>query len=148
MFENCMPRRFGQLAAGAVGLVVVAVDLADLGAQRADAAGLGALEVGWIEDVGREAGLRPERGGRGADVAGRDAADLGAAEFQRAGDRHADDPVLVGERGPVGRVVLDVEVAEAELGAEALGADQRRLAGEDCPTRAGTLPSTIGSSSS
>ena len=123
--------RFRQLAAGAVGFVVVAVELADLGAERAAAARLGPLQVGRVEDVGREPGLGAERRGRGADVAGRDAADLRAAELERAGDGHADHPVLVGERGPVGRVVLDVEVAQPELGAEAVGADQRRQAGED-----------------
>ena len=77
--------RFGQLAAGAVGLVVVAVELADLGAERPAAARLGPLEVGRVEDVGRQAGLGAERGGGGADVAGRDAADLRAAQLERRG---------------------------------------------------------------
>src|SRR4029078_10139006 len=60
----------------------------------------------------------------------RDAADLVLAELEQAGDRHPDDPVLVGERGTVGRVVLQVEGSEAELRAEPLGMDQRRFAGE------------------
>ena len=131
------PARQRELAAGAVGLVVVAVELADLGAEGATGFRLPLLHVAGVEDVGGGAGLGGQRRDRGADVAGRDAADLVLAQLQQAGDRHADDAVLVGERRAVGRVVLQVEVLQPELGAEPIGLDQRRLAGELADPRLG-----------
>ena len=120
--------RQGELAAGAVGFVVVAVELDHGGAERPAGAGLAALEVARVEDVGGDARLGGQRGDRGADVAGRDAADLLLAQLEQPGDRHRDDAVLVGEAGALGAVVLEVELAQAELGAEPVGVDQRRAA--------------------
>ena len=121
-------RRFGDLAAAPVGFVVVALDLADLGAQGHAAARLGGLEAVRVEDVGVDARLRRQRGDGGADVARRDAADLGLAPLEQPGDRHRDDPVLVGEARSRGGVVLQVEVGDAQLGAQAVGPDQGRVA--------------------
>src|SRR5262249_12446830 len=83
----------------------VAVDLADLRAERAAASRLRALQVCWVDDVGLDARRRRQRGSRGADVAGRDTTDLSGAELNGARDGYPDDAVLVGERRSVGRVV-------------------------------------------
>ena len=97
------------------------------------AARLRVLEAVRVDDVGVDARLRRERRHRGADVARRDAADLRLALLEQARDRHRHDAVLVGEARARGRVVLEVQVRDPELGAEAVGADQRRVAREACP---------------
>ena len=52
------------------------------------------------------------------------------ALLQQARDRHRHDAVLVGEARALGGVVLQVQVRDPQLGAEPVGADQRRVAGE------------------
>ncbi len=51
------------------------------------------------------------------------------AALEQPRDRHRDDAILVGEARPVAGVVLQVQVVQAELGAEPVGADQRCVAG-------------------
>ena len=89
------PGRFGHFAAAAVCFVVVALDLADLGAERGAGAGLGVLEAVGVEDICVDPGLGCQRGDGGADVAGGDAADLLVAPLQQPRDRDRDDAVLV-----------------------------------------------------
>ena len=57
------------------------------------------------------------------------APDLALAPLEQPGDRHRDHAVLVGEARPVGGVVLQVEVVDAQLGTQAVGPDQGRVAG-------------------
>ena len=122
-------RAFSHFAAAAVGFVVVALHLADLRAEGHARAGLHVLQAVGVEDVRVDARLGGQRGDGGADVAGGDAADLGPAALEQPGDRHRDHAVLVGEARPAGGVVLEIQVAEPQLGAEPVGADQRGVAG-------------------
>ena len=141
-------RGFGDFAAAAVGFVVVALHLADLRAERHARARLRVLEAVGVEDVGVDPRLGGERGDGGADVAGRDAADLGLAALEQPRDRHRDDAVLVGEARAVAGVVLQVQVAEARARRRAGrrgSAACSRSAGPRAPARSA---STIGSSSS
>ena len=73
---------------------------------------------------------------------------ISAAALQQPGHRHRDDAILVGEARTVAGVVLQIQVAEPQLRAQAVGADQRRVAGVGRPTRACADASTIGKSSS
>ena len=74
--------------------------------------------------------MRGVRGDRVGEVAGRRAGRDLEAELERLAQRDRDDPVL--ERvGRVAGVVLDPDLAEAELGGEAVGPHERREPGAE-----------------
>ena len=68
-------------------------------------------------------------------VAGRGAREHVESELDGARRRHRDDAVLVGERGMVDRVVLDVELVDAEPRGQAIAAHERREAGVEPRSR-------------
>ena len=118
----------GDLGAQPVDVVVVAADLHEPRPEHERRHDLARLEVVGNEDDGAE----PRGGGVGRDgvgeVAGRGAADGVEAELDRARDGHRDHAVLVAEGRVVGAVVLEVELAHAQLAAQALGPHERREA--------------------
>ncbi len=125
----------GDLAAQPVDVVIVALDRDGFRAVDRRADDLSLLQPFGDEDVAVE----PRLGGVGGDgvgeIAGRGAGDGVEAELDRLGDRHRDDPVFVGESRVVDRVVLDVELLDAERVAQPVRAHQRRKAGIEAGLR-------------
>src|SRR5262249_17302890 len=94
----------------------------------------GAEDLPRFEAVGNEhAALDPETGGvcRNAvrKVAGRRTREHVEPEFRRPRRGYRDDAILVRQRGMVHRVVLDVELADAEPPGEPIASDERRESG-------------------
>ena len=120
----------GQLGAEPVHVVVGALDGDDVAAVDGGGDDLGHLEVVGDEDDRDHAGAR-RMGGHGVgQVAGRGAGGHLEAELAGLGEGHGHDPVLEGSGG-VGRVVLDPELPEAELGGQAVGPHERGAAGAE-----------------
>ncbi len=69
-------------------------------------------------------------GDRIGEVSGRRAGDRVETELERLGESDGDDAVLEAVRR-VGGVVLDPDLADAELLGEPIGADERRQPGLD-----------------
>ena len=114
-----------ELAAEAVHVVVGAADRDHVRLEDGGRHHLPLLEVVRHEDEALEA--RPSGVGRHrvGQVAGRRTADRLEPLGSRPGDRHRDHPVL--ERvGRIHAVVLEVEVPESQLGAQAVRLDQGR----------------------
>ena len=120
----------GELRAEAVDVVVVAFDRDEVAAVDRRGDDLALLEVGRDEHVRPQARVRRVRGDGVREVAGRCARRDLEAELERLAQRDRDHPVLERVRR-VARVVLDPDLAEAELGREAIGAHERREAGAE-----------------
>ena len=117
-----------KLAAEAVDLIVGPVDGDERGAVNGSADDFAALQVGRVEDLGVQSGLRAVRGYGAHKVAGGDAGEGLELELQRLAGGDAYGTVL--ERvGGIHGVVLDVEVLESQKAAKVLGFDERREAG-------------------
>ncbi len=117
-----------QLGAQAVDVVVVPLDGDDRPAVDGRHGDLGRLEVVRDEDDRVHARSRRVGGHRVGQVAGRRAGRHLEAQLPGLGEGDRDHPVLERARR-VGGVVLDPELAQPELGGQAIGPDQRREAG-------------------
>ena len=116
-------RRFDELAAQPVHVVVVAAHGHQVRIEDADARDLRRLEVDRDEDETLESGTSRVRRDCIRQVARRGARDRLETMRTRPADRHRDDAVL--ERvGRVHAVVFQVEVAQAELRAQPVRLDQ------------------------
>ena len=62
-------------------------------------------------------------------IAGRGTGNGFKSQFASPGQRDGHDAIFERERGMIDRIVLNVELVEAEVGAEILGAHQRRHPG-------------------
>ncbi len=129
----------GELRAQPVDVVVVAVDRDDVAAVDRGGDDLALLEVRRDEHVAAQPGVRRVRGDRVREVAGRRARRDLEAELERLAQRDRDDPVLERVRR-VARVVLDPDLAEAELGREAVGPHERREPGAEVDRGVGRAP--------
>ena len=116
------------LGAEPVDLVVRAVDADDVRAIDERAEHLALLEVGRNEHVALQARRRGVGGDGIREVAGRSAGDDLEAELARPAQRHGDHAILEGEGGVIDRVVLDVELRDAQRLGEPVALDQRREA--------------------
>ena len=123
------------LRAQPVHVVVVAGDGEDRRPIDRRAEKLSGLEVVRDEHAALDAETRGVRRDAVGEVAGGRTREHVEAEFERAGggDRH--HAILVGERRMVDRVVLDVQLAQAEALGQARAADERREAGVEAGAR-------------
>ena len=119
------PAAVRDLCAEAVHAIVVAAHSDEGGTEHGRARDLGRLEVLGHEDHGFEPGRRRSRRHRVREVARGRAAHGVHPELLRLGQRHRHQPVLEREGGMAGRVVLDPEVADAELGPQPRRAQER-----------------------
>ena len=117
------------LRAQPVHVVVVAADGDDARPVDAGAGDLAGFEIVGDEDVAGEPEPRGVRGDAAGEVAGRRAGEDREPELDRARRGDRDDAILVGTGRMVDRVVLDVQLADAEPRGEPVGAHERREAG-------------------
>ncbi len=114
----------GNLAAQPVDLVVIPRDTDEARAVDGRAEDLGGLEILGNEDAGVEPVAHPLRGDGVRQVAGGRAPHGGHAELARLGEGDRHDPVLERQGGEVHRVVLDVQLIDAEAAGQSRGAHQ------------------------
>ena len=119
----------GNLRAQPIHVVVVAAHADDVRPEDRGAEHLAELEVVGDEDVAVEPEPRRVRRDAVGEVAGRRAAEHGEPELHGARRRHRDDAILVRQRRMVDRIVLDVQLLQAEPLGEPVGADERRVPG-------------------
>ena len=115
----------GELGAETVDVVVAAVDRDDRRPEDRRPDHLRGLEVAGHHHDGAQSGVRRVRRDGVGEVARAGAGDGGEPVLARPGRRDAHDAILERPRRVL-RVVLQVEVAQPELGAEVARVDQRR----------------------
>ena len=97
-----------------------------VGLKIADPSSLPASRLSGNEDAALDAEPRRVRGDAVGEVAGGCAGEHLEPELDRARRRDRDDAILVGQRRMIHRIVLDVELADAEPLRQPIAADQRR----------------------
>jgi hypothetical protein len=119
----------GDLGTEAVHAIVVAADAHEGRGVDRGARDLRGLEVLRHQDDGLQARGGGTGGHRVGQVAGGGAAHRVHAELLGLGEGDGHEPVLEGERGMTGRVVLEPEIADAEALREPGGRNEGREAG-------------------
>ena len=114
------------LRAQPVHIVVVALDGDDLRVVDARAENLARLEIVRNEDVALQPEARGVRRHAVGEVAGRRAAEHLESELDGTRRRNRDDAILVRERRMVDGIVLEIQLADAQLLRETIGFDERR----------------------
>ena len=105
----------GDLGAETVDLIVGALDPDDVGAVDERTEHLPLLKVRGDEDIALEAGICGVGGDGVGQIAGRGTGHDLESEFTRTAQRHRDHAILKGEGRIVDGVILDPELADAEL---------------------------------
>ncbi len=119
----------GHLRAQAVHIVVGAGDAENGRLEDGGAEHLAGFEIVGDEDVAFEPEPGGVRGDAVGEVAGRRAGQDLESQLDGARGGHRDDAILVGQRGMIDRVVLEVQLAHAEPLRQAIAAHERREAG-------------------
>ena len=128
MFDESPAVAIRHLRAQPVHIVVGAGDGENRRIEDRRSEELAGLEVVGDEDAAFDAEPRRVRRDAVGEVPGRGAGEHLEPQLHRARRRHRDDAILVGQRRMVHRIILDVQLADAEPIGEPIAAHQRREA--------------------